>query len=165
MRLYMKLKYAVLGTLAALPFLANAAAGTGTATINVSADVNPSVAILSANNTALTDLQLSFVPGVGLQTASEMVRLASNDNQHGVDVSLANNMQLTNSADASTVPMTVTLAGKPLTTSVTAYGKELFANGETSPMQLSVKATGDTKALAAGHYTGVINLVLAQSTK
>ncbi|EFF0761956.1 hypothetical protein AWO40_004771, partial [Escherichia coli] len=61
----MKLKYAVLGTLAALPFLANAAA-TGTATINVSADVNPSVAILSANNTALTDLQLSFVPGVGL---------------------------------------------------------------------------------------------------
>lgn len=34
----MKLKYAVLGTLAALPFLANAAA-TGTATINVSADV------------------------------------------------------------------------------------------------------------------------------
>ncbi|EBM4325216.1 hypothetical protein GVC69_004768 [Salmonella enterica] len=160
----MKLKYTVLGTLVALPFLASAA-GTGTATINVSADVNPSVAILSANNTALTDLQLSFVPGTGLNAASEMVRLASNDTQHGVDVSLANAMQLTNSADASTVPMSVTLAGKTLSTTATSYDKALFANGETSPMQLSVKPTGDTKTLTAGHYTGVINLVLAQSTK
>ncbi|EDS1887521.1 hypothetical protein C2Z29_004503 [Salmonella enterica subsp. enterica serovar Sandiego] len=160
----MKLKYAVLGSIVALPFLASAA-GTGTATINVSADVNPAVAILSANNTALTDLQLSFVPGVGLNTASEMVRLASNDTQHGVDVSLANAMQLTNSADASVVPMSVTLAGKTLSTTATSYDKTLFSNGETSPMQLSIKPTGDTKTLTAGHYTGVINLILAQSTK
>ncbi|EGI16418.1 putative fimbrial subunit [Escherichia coli M605] len=159
----MKLKYTVLVSLVALPFFASAT-GTGTATINVSADVNPDVAILSANNTALTDLQLSFIPGIGLNTASEMVRLASNDPTHGVDVSLANAMQLTNSADASTVPMTVTLAGKTLSTTTTSYDKALFTNGETSPMQLSVKATGDTKSLTAGHYTGVINLVLAQST-
>ncbi|EBB0158665.1 hypothetical protein CGO55_21555 [Salmonella enterica] len=158
----MKIKYAFLSALAAFPFLASAA--TGTATINISADVNPAVSILSANNTALTDLQLSFIPGVGLNTASEMVRLASNDTQHGVDVSLANDVQLTNSADASTVPMSVILAGKTLSTKVTPYDKALFADGETSPMQLSVKATGDTKALTAGHYTGVINLVLAQST-
>ncbi|EKP1473887.1 hypothetical protein P3F42_004517, partial [Salmonella enterica] len=89
----MKIKYAFLSALAAFPFLASAA--TGTATINISADVNPAVSILSANNTALTDLQLSFIPGVGLNTASEMVRLASNDTQHGVDVSLANDVQLT----------------------------------------------------------------------
>ncbi|EKC7685845.1 hypothetical protein OQB17_004365 [Salmonella enterica] len=158
----MKIKYAFLSALAAFPFLANAA--TGTATINISADVNPAVSILSANNTALTDLQLSFIPGVGLNTASEMVRLASNDTQHGVDVSLANDVQLTNSADASTVPMSVILAGKTLSTKATPYDKALFADGETSPMQLSVKATGDTKALTAGHYTGVINLVLSQST-
>ncbi|WP_230041985.1 CS1 type fimbrial major subunit [Escherichia coli] len=160
----MKLKCVILGTLVALPFFASAS-GTGTATINVSADVNPAVALLSANNTALTDLQLSFIPGVGLDTASEMVRLASNDSQHGVDVSLANDMQLTNSADAKTVPMTVTLAGKTLSTTTINFDKTLFANGETSPMQLSVKATGDTKTLTAGHYTGVINLVLAQSAK
>lgn len=161
----MKLKCAVLGALVTLPFFASAAASSGTATINVSADVNPAVALLSANNTALTDLQLSFIPGTGLNTGSEMVRLASNDTQHGVDVSLANAMQLTNSADASTVPMSVTLAGKTLSTTATNYDKALFANGETSPMQLSVKPTGDTKTLTAGHYTGIINLVLTQSTK
>ncbi len=137
----------------------------GTATINVSADVNPAVGIVSANNTPLTDIQLAFVPGVGLQAGTEMVRLASNDTAHGVDVSLANAMQLTNSADASTVPMTVTLAGKTLSTSPTSYEKTLFSEGETSPMQLSVKPTSDSKNLTAGHYAGIINLVLAQSTK
>ncbi|EAW4526123.1 CS1 type fimbrial major subunit [Salmonella enterica subsp. enterica serovar Braenderup] len=160
----MKLKCVILSSLIALPFLANAEAG-GTATINVSADVNPSVGIVSSNNTPLTDIQLAFVPGVGLQAGTEMVRLASNDSAHGVDVSLANSMQLTNSADASTVPMTVTLAGKTLSTSPTSYEKTLFSAGETSPMQLSVKPTGDSKALSAGHYAGIINLVLAQSTK
>ncbi|EBQ0031660.1 hypothetical protein AXK64_22860, partial [Salmonella enterica subsp. enterica] len=74
----MKLKCVILSSLIALPFLANAEAG-GTATINVSADVNPSVGIVSSNNTPLTDIQLAFVPGVGLQAGTEMVRLASND--------------------------------------------------------------------------------------
>ncbi|ECE2104852.1 CS1 type fimbrial major subunit [Salmonella enterica subsp. enterica serovar Newport] len=160
----MKFQCTVLSTLVALPFFVSAAVTSGTATINVSADVNPSVALLSANNNALTDMQLSFIPGTGLNTGSELVRLASNDPQHGVDVSLANAMQLTNSADASTVPMSVTLADKTLTTTPTSYAKTLFANGETSPIQLVVKPTGDTKTLSAGHYTGVINLVLAQST-
>ncbi|EDR2882560.1 hypothetical protein PZ84_004665 [Salmonella enterica subsp. enterica] len=160
----MKLKSFILGSVFFLPFVANAASSaTGTATINVVADVNPSVAMLSANNTALTDITLSFVPGVGLTAGTEMVRLASNDSQHGVDVSLANDFALTNSADASTVPMTVTLGNKTLSTSATSYNKELFSNGETSPLQLAVKATGDTKALTAGHYSGIVNLVLAQS--
>lgn len=160
----MKLKYAVLSSLVAFPFFA-AAAGSGTATINVTADVNSAVAMVSESSGSLTDISLSFVPGQGLQTGTEMVRLASNDASHGVDVSLANAMQLTNAADAKTVPMTVTLAGKPLSTTKTSYEKALFSNGVTSPMQLSIKPTAaDTKALTAGHYSGVINLVLAQST-
>ncbi|AKH90241.1 CS1 type fimbrial major subunit [Edwardsiella tarda] len=159
----MKLKYAVLSSLVAFPFFA-AAAGSGTATINVTADVNSAVAMVSESNGSLTDIPLSFVPGQGLQAGTEMVRLASNDTQHGVDVSLANAMQLTNAADASTVPMTITLAGKTLSTTKTSYAKTLFTNGETSPMQLAVKPTGDTKTLTAGHYSGIINLVLAQST-
>ncbi|EKN3348208.1 hypothetical protein O8E94_003560 [Yersinia ruckeri] len=161
----MKLKFALLGSLIALPFFASASATSGAATINVSADINPAVGILSANNTALTDIQLAFVPGLGLQVGTEMTRLASNDSAHGVDVSLANAMQLTNSADASMVPMTVTLAGKTLSTSVVNYEQALFSHGETSPMQLSIKPTGDSRALTAGHYAGVINLVLAQSIK
>ncbi|EBM3648164.1 hypothetical protein ACEVCE_004716 [Salmonella enterica] len=161
----MKFKCVILSSLVALPFLANAA--DGTATINVSADVNPSVGIVSANNTPLTDIQLAFVPGKGLQAGTEQVRLASNDATKGVDVSLANDMQLTNAADASTVKMTITLADKTLSTTATNFGKDLFAKGETSPLQLSVKPTDQTasKDLKAGHYTGTINLVLAQSAK
>ncbi|ECW2408153.1 hypothetical protein F3V92_22575 [Salmonella enterica] len=161
----MKLKSFIFSSVLFLPFVASAATtASGTATINVVADVNPSVAILSANNTSLTDITLAFIPGQGLGAGTEMVRLASNDSQHGVDVSLANDLALTNSADASTVPMTVTLGNKALSTTPTSFNKELFSNGETSPIQLSVKATGDTKALTAGHYSGIVNIVLAQST-
>lgn len=159
----MKLKYAVLSSLVAFPFLAVAAGKTGTATINVTADVNSAVAMVSANSGQLTDIPLSFVPGVGLSSGTEDVRLASNDASHGVDVSLANAMTLTNSADASNVAMTVKLANKTLSQAVTHYDKTLFANGITSPMQLSIAPTSDTKNLTAGHYVGTINLVLAQS--
>lgn len=162
----MKLKYAVLGSLVAFPFLAAAAGQTGSATINVTADVNSAVAMVSQNNGALTDISLNFVPGQGLLAGSEMVRLASNDTQHGVDVSLANDVQLTNGTDASTIDMSVTLANKPVTKAAKAnYAKSLFTNGETAPMQLTIKPTAkDTTTMTAGHYTGTINLVLAQST-
>lgn len=164
----MKLKYAVLSSLVAFPFFAAAAAGggTGTATINVTADVNSAVAIVSESNGPLKDIDLSFVPSQGLQVGTELVRLASNDPTHGVDVSLANDVQLTNMADAKiVVPMSVTLGGKPLTTQAKAsYDKTQFTNGETGSMQLAIQPTTDTKSLAAGHYSGVINLVLAQST-
>ncbi|HAG0390713.1 TPA: hypothetical protein G8S59_004009 [Salmonella enterica] len=148
-------------TMAAAP-----ATPTGSASITVTADVDPSLALVSANNTSLQDISIAYIPSRGLQTGSEQVRIASNDNQHGVDVSLSQDVQLVNASDPSVkVPMSVTLGSNDLTTSKAAnFGKGIFINGETSPMTLTVSPTSKTDSLASGHYSGVINIVLAQST-
>ncbi|EEF2420526.1 hypothetical protein NCL57_004935 [Salmonella enterica] len=146
---------------------ATAATGaTGSANINVTADVDPSLALLSSDNTSLKDISLAYIPSRGLQAGSEQVRIASNDNTHGVDVTLSQDVQLVNAADPTTkVPMTVTLGSNDLTTAKPAsFGKALFTNGETSPLTLTVAPKGKTDTLSSGHYSGAISLVLAQST-
>ncbi|HHA3413152.1 TPA: CS1 type fimbrial major subunit [Salmonella enterica subsp. enterica serovar Muenchen] len=139
---------------------------TGSANINVTADVDPSLALLSSDNTSLKDISLAYIPSRGLQPGSEQVRIASNDNAHGVEVTLSQEVQLINAADpAMKVPMVVTLGSNDLVASKPAsFGKELFTNGETSPLTLTVVPKGKTDSLSSGHYSGAINLVLAQST-
>ncbi|HCQ6532548.1 TPA: hypothetical protein OL598_005022, partial [Escherichia coli] len=136
---------------------------TATASINVSAEVAGSVALLSADSNHLSDMQLQYSPAKGLEEAKQRVKIATNDSAHGVDVSLVDPLKLTDSASNKSVDMTVLMGSKVLGTSPQHFAAAQFNNGETQPMELIVKQT-HPGTLDAGNYEGHLDIVLTQST-
>lgn len=157
----------LLGPLFLAPLMAMADApqspATATASINVSAEVAGSVALLSADSNHLSDMQLQYSPAKGLEEAKQRVKIATNDSAHGVDVSLVDPLKLTDSASNKSVDMTVLLGSKVLGTSPQHFAAAQFNNGETQPMELIVKQT-HPGTLDAGNYEGHLDIVLTQST-
>ncbi|ELG86364.1 hypothetical protein A311_03768 [Escherichia coli KTE146] len=136
---------------------------TATASINVFAEVAGSVALISADSNRLADMQLQYNPAKGLEEAKQKVKIATNDPAHGVDVSLTEPLKLTGDDPSKPVDMTVLLGAKPLGTTLQHFSVTQFNDGETQPMDLTVKQT-KPGVLAAGNYEGRLNIVLAQST-
>lgn len=136
---------------------------TATASINVSAEVAGSVALLSADSNHLSDMQLQYSPAKGLEEAKQRVKIATNDPAHGVDVSLMEPLKLTDGALNKSVDMTVLLGSKALDTTSQHFAVAQFNNGETQPMDLTIKQT-KPGPLEAGNYEGRLNIVLTQST-
>ncbi|ENJ6292080.1 hypothetical protein AB1024_004736 [Escherichia coli] len=157
----------LLGPLFLAPLMAMADApqppATATASINVSAEVAGSVALLSADSNHLSDMQLQYSPAKGLEEAKQSVKIATNDSTHGVDVSLVEPLKLTDSASNKSVDMTVLLGSKVLGTPSQHFAAAQFNNGETQPMDLIIKQT-KPGTLDAGNYEGRLNIVLTQST-
>ena len=141
------------------------APATATTSINVSAEVAGSVALLSADSNHLSDMQLQYSPAKGLEAAKQSVKIATNDSAHGVDVSILEPLKLTDTDSVvnKSVDMTVLLGSKALSTTPQHFAAAQFNNGETQPMDLIIKQT--TPALLdAGHYEGRLNIALTQST-
>ncbi|WP_258126551.1 fimbrial protein [Escherichia coli] len=136
---------------------------TATTSINVSAEVAGSVALLSADSNHLSDMQLQYSPAKGLEEAKQSVKIATNDSAHGVDVSILEPLKLTDSVVNKSVDMTVLLGSKALSSAPQHFAAALFNNGETQPMDLIIKQT-KPGLLEAGHYEGRLNIVLTQST-
>ncbi|CAD5740850.1 CS1 type fimbrial major subunit [Escherichia coli] len=136
---------------------------TATASINVSAEVAGTVALLSADSSHLSDMQLQYSPAKGLEEAKQRVKIATNDSAHGVDISLMEPLKLTDGALNKSVDMTVLLGSKPLSTTSQHFAVAQFNNGETQPMELIIKQT-TPGSLDAGNYEGRLNIVLTQST-
>ncbi|ECG7305338.1 hypothetical protein FEI54_21080 [Salmonella enterica subsp. enterica serovar Kisangani] len=136
---------------------------TATASINVSAEVAGSVALLSADSNHLSDMQLQYSPAKGLEAAKQRVKIATNDSAHGVDVSILEPLKLTDSALNKSVDMTVLLGSKSLSSKSQHFAATQFNNGETQPMELIVKQT-HPGTLDAGNYEGHLDIVLTQST-
>ncbi|EBW2081594.1 hypothetical protein BOZ05_004531 [Escherichia coli] len=157
----------LLGPLFLAPLMAMADApqspATATASINVSAEVAGSVALLSADSNHLSDMQLQYSPAKGLEEVKQRVKIATNDSTHGVDVSLVDPLKLTDSASNKSVDMTVLMGSKVLGTSPQHFAAAQFNNGETQPMELIVKQT-HPGTLDAGNYEGHLDIVLTQST-
>lgn len=158
----------LLGPLFLAPLMAMADApkspATATASINVSAEVAGSVALLSADSNHLSDMQLQYSPAKGLEEAKQSVKIATNDSAHGVDVSLMEPLKLTDGASPDkSVDMTVLLGSKVLGTSLQHFAAAQFNNGETQPMDLIIKQA-KPRTLDAGKYEGRLNIVLTQST-
>lgn len=153
----------LLGSLLLTPIAAMAATGSGSASINVNADVNSAISMLSANGTPLTDITLAYAPGVGLHAGGESVVVASNSTADGVDITTSGTFVLTNGSDASVVPMSASLGGNALSAIAYHIKSTELVNGQTAPMQLDIKPTSDTKTLTTGHYSGVLNLSLVQA--
>ncbi|MGT3326984.1 CS1 type fimbrial major subunit, partial [Yersinia enterocolitica] len=90
---------------------------TATASINVSADVAGSVALMSADSNHLSDMTLQYSPARGLEEAKQKVKIATNAPEQGVSVSLMKALTLTNNdAPDKSVDMTVMLGSKTLDT-------------------------------------------------
>ncbi|WP_313933860.1 CS1 type fimbrial major subunit, partial [Citrobacter freundii] len=140
---------------------------TVTSSIQVTATVDASVALLPADaaQQSLSDMHLLYNPGIGLQAATQRVKLATNEG-HGVEVRLQDDLSLTNDSDAAkTVPMTVTLGGQTLSaTAPVKFNTTLFSHGETQPLALVVSPTTQSADLSAGEYSGRLDIVLTQST-
>ncbi|ENU7023359.1 CS1 type fimbrial major subunit [Escherichia coli] len=136
---------------------------TATTSINVSAEVAGSVALLSADSNHLSDMQLQYSPAKGLEAAKQSVKIATNDSAHGVDVSILEPLKLTDSVLNKSVDMTVLLGSKALSSSSQHFAAPQFNNGETQPMDLIIKQT-KPGSLDAGHYEGRLNIALTQST-
>ncbi|MET0891591.1 MAG: CS1 type fimbrial major subunit [Stenotrophomonas maltophilia] len=141
--------------------------------IKVWADIDPTLALLKANGSAIDDaVKLEYRPGRGLTPWTEQVRIYSNDIGKDVEVRLAQSAQLNPSAadvGAVAVPLSVQLNGRLLTTTVTNFlAAELFS-GATVPggsiiMPLTVSQTTEGVIAAAGSYEGMVSLVLNQKT-
>lgn len=142
---------------------APAAPSTATASINVSAEVAGSVALLSADSNHLSDMQLQYSPAKGLEETKQRVKIATNDSAHGVDVSLMEPLKLTDSVLNKSVDMTVLLGSKVLSSASQHFAAAQFSDGETQPMDLIIRQT-KPGLLDAGHYEGRLNIVLTQST-
>ena len=131
----------------------------GTATINVSADVNPTVALLGAGGTSLQPMKLNYLPGTGLKAATQNVQIYTNTT-NGVSVYLNGPSSMSSSTGVN-VPLSVLLNSTKLTEAAGAKNAEIaFVNGASNVLNLTVAASGDSKNLAAGLYQGTVNLVV-----
>ncbi|WP_349348296.1 CS1 type fimbrial major subunit [Escherichia coli] len=88
--------------------------------ITVTASVDPTIDILQANGSALpTAVDLTYLPGAKtFENYSVLTQIYTNDPSKGLDVRLVDTPKLTNILQpTSTIPLTVSWAGKTLSTS------------------------------------------------
>ncbi len=141
------------------------------ANITVWADVDPTLSLLKADGTALDDVvEMSYRAGAGLTPWTEQVRIYSNDVAKDVEVRLARPAELVtqDAPGGNVVPMSVRLNSRLLTTTVTDFtAAELFNGsipGASIAMPLTIAQTTQGPITAAGHYEGLVSIVLNQKT-
>lgn len=149
---------------------ASTSAHAAQADIKIWADVDPTVALLRADGSALPDaVQLTYQPNNGLTPWSEQVRIFSNDVSKDISVRLANAAELrpvVAATGAAAIPMTVSLNGRTLAPSNADFAaRELFDGalpGASIAMPLVIAQTTRAPITAAGLYEGLVSVVLLQ---
>lgn len=139
--------------------------------ITIVADVDPTLEILQADGSALpSTLRMNYIPGRGLQNASILTRILTNDVSKDLTMRLVTAPVLANMLNPATpgVPLSATYGGQALsaTTPVTLTATSLFpgattGEGSSVTQQLEVRQT-TAGVLAAGSYQGVVSIVLTQ---
>ena len=158
--------------LAAALCAASAAASATEAHVIVWAEVDPTLALLKADGTALDDaVELVHRAGSGLTPWNEQVRIFSNDTDKDIEVRLARMVELLPTfagPGATAVPMSVTLNSRPLTTTVADFAAADLFNGAipgaSIAMPLIVGQTTPGPITIAGRYEGLVSIVLNQKT-
>ena len=136
--------------------------------ITVNAEIDPTVDITLANGSPLpTTATMQYLPGKGLANYSEQVKLWSNTPDRDLLVSLVNTPSLTDKNGANPIELNVTLNGNQLsTTSRTLTYANIFPNGVangSSAMPLVISQATPAATTAAGSYSGVVSIVVAQA--
>lgn len=144
--------------------------------ITVWADVDPNLNLLRADGSALpAAVKLEYipggpsVPGGGLKTWEDQVRIHSNDEEKDVAVRLANDPALISlRPGAASVPLAVSLNRKVLTVAAQDFtASDLFDGalpGASIAMPLTIGQATPGPITVAGRYEGMVSIVLAQKT-
>lgn len=136
--------------------------------ITVNASVDSQLDMTQADNTPLpASIDMQYLPGRGLESYRLNTKMWSNSATSNVKVRLVSAPKLTNTDSDQTVPMTVILGDKTLsTTDVEFTGTELFPGSvENGSAVLPLTISQTTKGiLKTGQYSGVVSLMLTQAT-
>ncbi|PJZ07141.1 fimbrial assembly protein [Pantoea rodasii] len=156
-------------TLASAGLLSAVAAQAVQQNITVTANVDSSVGITQSDGSPLpSSIAMQYMPARGLIPWQDQVKVWTNSNTDNINVSLATLPVLTDDTAKNTIPLTVSLNGTALaTTASTLTYASIFPAGTTngsSPLPLVISQTSGDTNLAAGTYTGVVSLILAQAT-
>lgn len=140
-----------------------------TKNITVTAKIDPTVDITLADGTVLPDtIAMRYLPGSGLVSVSNDVKLWSNSTSGNLTIALASAPALSTSATSTTIPLTVKLNGSTLTTTAsTLTYATYFPNGITNgsiTIPLDISQTTHAAISTAGDYSGTVSLVLAPAT-
>ncbi|KAF1371249.1 CS1 type fimbrial major subunit [Yokenella regensburgei] len=136
--------------------------------ITVNASVDSQLDMTQADNTPLpASIDMQYLPGRGLDSYRVNTKVWSNSATSNVKVRLVSAAQLSNADGDQTVPMTVKLGDKTLTTTDAEFtGAELFPGSiENGSAVLPLIISQTTKGiLKTGQYSGVVSLMLTQAT-
>ncbi len=155
--------------LAAALVTASLSAHAAEAEITVWASVDPTLALLKADGTALDDsVRLVHNPVSGLLVDwTDRVRIYSNSPDDDIEVRLGADPALVLEGGGGTpVPLAVSLNGEALSTTPRTYEASLLFDGDDGtsiPMDLRI-AQGNTTAIAAkGKYVGIVTIAMVHA--
>ncbi|MFF2047910.1 CS1 type fimbrial major subunit [Stenotrophomonas bentonitica] len=140
------------------------------ADIKVWANVDPTLALLKADGTALDSVvNMVHNPVTGLVPWSQQVRVYSNDEDKDIEVRVGSTPQLLNTdGSGAPVPLTVSLNGKALTVAAQDFAaSELFDGallGASIPMPLRIAQTNQAPIAKGGTYEGIVTIAMQQKT-
>ncbi|WP_256776045.1 MULTISPECIES: CS1 type fimbrial major subunit [unclassified Stenotrophomonas] len=157
-------KAALAAALTAASLSANAAESH----ITVYTNVDPSLALMKHDGTALPDsIPLDHIPGQGLTPHNERVRIYTNDEDKDVEVRLGHAPSLVPKSGTGTdVPLTVRLNKRELTVASQDFlAADLYdgaLSGASIIMDLEIAQTTRTPITVQGVYEGIVSVVLTQ---
>lgn len=140
------------------------------ADIKVWATVDPTLALLKADGTALDSVvNMVHNPVSGLVPWSQQVRIYSNDEDKDIEVRVGSAPQLLNTdGSGAPVPLTVSLNGKALTVAAQDFAaSDLFdgaLEGASIPMPLRIAQTNQAPIAKGGTYEGIVTIAMQQKT-
>lgn len=137
--------------------------------ITVTANVDSTIDMTQSDNTALpSSIDMQYLPGRGLSPFSLNTKVWSNSATSSVSVRLVKAPSLSDVNGANPIPLSVTLGETLLTTAgQTLDAAALFPEGITNgsvvlPLRIAQVTQGP---VATGTYTGIVSLIVTQSTK
>lgn len=137
--------------------------------ISVYADVDPTLALLRDDGSALPDaVTLTHDPLRGLVPSTQHVRIHSNDEKADIEAKIGGAFVLVNGDGKVTVPMTVSLNRRALAESPIEFkAADLFTGAGSTPgasisMPLTIAQTTPAPITTKGAYTGIVSIVLNQ---
>lgn len=136
--------------------------------IRLYTNVDTSLALLRADGSALPDLiDLTHIPGQGLNTVTERVRIYTNDEDKDVEVRLLHAPSLVPKSGTGTpVPMSVSLNKRELTVAAQDFlANDLYDGalaGASVIMDLDIAQATRAPIAVAGEYEGIVSIVMAQ---
>ena len=140
------------------------------ADIKVWADVDPTLALLKADGTALDSVvNMVHNPVSGLVPWSQQVRIYSYDESKDIEVRVGSTPQLLNTdGGGAPVPLTVSLNGRALTVAAQDFSAtDLFDGampGASIPMALRIAQTSPAPITRGGRYEGIVTIAMQQKT-